>query len=48
MYNIMQLVCILVVMDIVTPANVTKVLTAIKEELELVGTLQYAVKSLTE
>ena len=34
-YNILQLVCILAVMDIVTPPNVTKVLTEIKNDIEV-------------
>jgi hypothetical protein len=34
-YNILQLVCILVVMDIVTPPNVSKVLSEIKNEIEV-------------
>lgn len=34
-YNILQLVCILAVMDIVTPPNVTKVLQQIKNEIEV-------------
>lgn len=35
LYNIMQLVCIISVMDIVTPPNVTKVLAQVKSEIEV-------------